>query len=96
MKAKDLLFSVSVIATAAAAISTSAVAEESEREHAKKEKCYGIVKAGKNDCSAADGSHSCAGYAKIDASGKDWVLLPEGTCERIIGGSTKPAIENKS
>jgi uncharacterized membrane protein len=91
MKTKNILFAIGLIA-----ISSAANAVEDEKEHAKKEKCYGVVKAGKNDCSAADGSHSCAGYAKIDASGKDWVLLPEGTCERIIGGSTKPILENKS
>ena len=31
-----------------------------------KEKCYGIAKAGKNDCAAANGSHSCAGQAKAE------------------------------
>ena len=52
------------------------------------EKCYGIAKAGKNDC-AANG-HSCAGQSKADSNGKEWVKLPAGTCERIVGGSTSP------
>jgi uncharacterized membrane protein len=52
------------------------------------EKCYGIAKAGKNDC-AANG-HSCAGQAKKDADGKEWIHLPKGTCDRIVGGSTAP------
>jgi uncharacterized membrane protein len=52
------------------------------------EKCYGVAKAGKNDC-AANG-HSCAGQAKKDADGKEWVKVPSGTCERIVGGSTAP------
>ena len=52
------------------------------------EKCYGIAKAGKNDC-AANG-HSCAGQSKKEAHGKEWVKLPAGTCERIVGGSTAP------
>lgn len=52
------------------------------------EKCYGIAKAGKNDC-AANG-HSCAGQAKKDADGKEWVKLPAGTCDRIVGGSKSP------
>ncbi|HCR86522.1 MAG TPA: hypothetical protein DIV86_07595 [Alphaproteobacteria bacterium] len=59
---------------------------------AEKEKCYGISKAGRNDCAAADGSHSCAGYAKKDKDGKEWVLLPKGTCERIVGASLEPDI----
>lgn len=52
------------------------------------EKCYGVAKAGKNDC-AANG-HSCAGQSKTDAGGKEWVKLPKGTCEKIVGGSTTP------
>jgi uncharacterized membrane protein len=60
---------------------------------AEKEKCYGIVKAGKNDCAAPDGSHSCAGYAKKDADGKEWVLMPKGTCERIIDATLEPVLD---
>jgi uncharacterized membrane protein len=48
------------------------------------EKCFGVAKAGKNDC-AANG-HSCAGQAKA-ASAKEWIKLPKGTCERLVGGS---------
>lgn len=61
-------------------------------EGAEKEKCYGISKAGRNDCAAADGSHSCAGYAKKDSDGKEWVLLPKGTCERIVGALSEPEL----
>jgi len=49
------------------------------------EKCYGVSKAGKNDCAGA--AHSCAGQAKADASGKDFISLPKGTCERLTGGT---------
>jgi uncharacterized membrane protein len=31
-----------------------------------KEKCYGIAKAGQNDCANLSGSHSCAGQSKVD------------------------------
>lgn len=58
------------------------------------EKCAGIAKAGKNDCGALDGSHGCAGMAKSDNSDKEWVYVPQGTCEKIVGGSVakvKPA-----
>ena len=51
------------------------------------EKCYGVAKAGKNDC-AANG-HSCAGQAKKDNDGKEWMGVPKGTCEKM-GGSTSP------
>lgn len=56
----------------------------------KKEKCFGIAKAGKNDCGAADGSHACAGYSKKDGMGFDWILLPAGVCDRIVDASLKP------
>jgi uncharacterized membrane protein len=49
------------------------------------EKCYGIAKAGKNDC-AANG-HACQAQAKQDANGREWLYVPTGTCERIVGGS---------
>ncbi|HVY82665.1 MAG TPA: DUF2282 domain-containing protein [Steroidobacteraceae bacterium] len=49
------------------------------------EKCYGVAKAGKNDC--AGPAHSCQGLSKKDGDGKEWVKLPKGTCERLVGGS---------
>jgi uncharacterized membrane protein len=52
----------------------------------KAEKCYGIAKAGKNDC-ASTGNNSCGGTSKLDRDPKAWIYLPEGYCERIVGGS---------
>lgn len=49
------------------------------------EKCYGVSKAGKNDCAGA--AHACAGQSKADASGKDFISVPKGTCDRLTGGS---------
>ena len=49
------------------------------------EKCYGVAKAGKNDCAGA--AHACAGQSKRDSAGTEWVKLPKGTCERLVGGS---------
>lgn len=54
------------------------------------EKCYGIAKAGANDC-ASSGSNSCAGTSRADADPAAWVYVPEGYCERIVGGSTAGA-----
>jgi uncharacterized membrane protein len=53
------------------------------------EKCYGVAKAGKNDCAGA--KHSCAGQSAKDRDANEWVKLPKGTCERLVGGSLKPA-----
>lgn len=49
------------------------------------EKCAGVVKAGKNDCGAIDGSHACGGMAKTDNSANEWVYVPKGTCAKIGG-----------
>jgi uncharacterized membrane protein len=55
----------------------------------KAEKCYGIAKAGKNDC-ASTGNNSCAGTSKANADPRAWIFVPAGYCERIVNGSTTP------
>lgn len=52
------------------------------------EKCFGVVKAGSNDCQTANSS--CAGTSKRDMQGDAWVYLPAGTCAKIAGGSLEP------
>jgi uncharacterized membrane protein len=49
------------------------------------EKCGGIVKAGQNDCGTA--THSCAAQATKNGAKDEWVYVPAGTCEKIVGGS---------
>jgi uncharacterized membrane protein len=55
----------------------------------KAEKCYGIAKAGKNDC-ASTGNNSCGGTSKANADPRAWIYVPGGYCERIVGGSLNP------
>lgn len=50
-----------------------------------KEKCYGIAKAGQNDCASLSGSHSCAGQAKVDNAADEWKYVPAGTCKQMKG-----------
>ena len=52
-----------------------------------KEKCYGIAKAGQNDCGTA--RHTCAGQAKQDNAPDEWKYVPKGTCEKM-GGKLTP------
>jgi len=52
------------------------------------EKCFGIARAGANDCASATGSHSCAGMSKVDSDPSEWVYVPAGYCDRIVGGKT--------
>lgn len=46
------------------------------------EKCYGIAKAGQNDCKAGAGT-TCAGTSKVDYQGNAWALTATGTCTSI-------------
>ena len=50
------------------------------------EHCYGVAKAGKNDCATA--AHSCAGQATKDSDKGSWVSIPVGVCAKLAGGST--------
>ena len=77
-----------LIAPAGSLASTTAVADEMGKKMAK-EKCYGVSKAGKNDC--ATKTTSCAGSAKEDAQKDAFVVVPKGLCDRLHGGSTKVA-----
>lgn len=47
-----------------------------------KEKCYGVAKAGKNDCAAGPGT-SCSGTSTRDYQGNAWKLVDKGTCTSI-------------
>lgn len=47
-----------------------------------REKCYGISKAGQNDCKAGPGT-SCAGTSTIDYQGNAWKLVPKGECVKM-------------
>lgn len=52
------------------------------------EKCFGIAKAGKNDCASNKSAHSCAGQAAVSNDPHDFVAVPKGTCDKIAGGMT--------
>jgi uncharacterized membrane protein len=73
-----------LIAVAAASLlstmlmATPAVAQE-------KEKCYGIAKAGQNDCANLAGTHSCAGQSKLSDDAGEWKYVAKGTCAGMKG-----------
>ena len=50
------------------------------------DKCYGIAKAGMNDCAAGPGT-SCAGTSTTDGQKNAWSYVIAGSCEKIVGGS---------
>ena len=54
-----------------------------------RERCYGVVRAGANDC--ANAVHSCAKQAPADRDRREWIAVPKGTCLRLTGGSPEEA-----
>ena len=58
---------------------------------AEKEKCFGIAKAGQNDCANLAGTHSCAGQAKVDMDKGEWKYVAKGTCATMKGMSMEEA-----
>ena len=58
-----------------------------QQQTGEKEKCYGIAKAGANDCGTA--THTCAGKAKTANAPDEWKYVPKGTCEQA-GGKKQP------
>ena len=52
-----------------------------------KEKCFGIAKAGTNDCANLSGSHSCAGQSKNAMAPDEWNYVAKGSCAKIGGKS---------
>ena len=88
MKRRLMIASALAAAIAGSAL-VSAQAGPAPEPTFKAEKCYGIAKAGKNDC-ASTGANSCAGTSKANADPRAWVYVPAGYCERIMNGSLKP------
>lgn len=56
-----------------------------------KEKCYGIAKAGQNDCANLSGTHSCAGQSKVDMAVDEWKYVAKGSCQSQGGLSAAEA-----
>jgi uncharacterized membrane protein len=56
-----------------------------------KEKCFGIAKAGQNDCANLSGTHSCAGQNKTDMGADEWKYVGKGTCASMGGKSADEA-----
>jgi uncharacterized membrane protein len=50
-----------------------------------KDKCFGIAKAGQNDCANLAGTHSCAGQSKVDNDPGEWKYVAKGTCKEMKG-----------
>ncbi len=80
MQSTRRVFSAAMLASAvAAAISTTSIIGATTASAAGKEKCFGVAKAGANDCAAGAGT-TCAGTSTIDYQGNSWKYVDKGTC----------------
>ena len=85
MNKRQALIAAALASVCAISASSAAAADKPETE-----KCYGVAKAGQNDCAAPNGAHSCAGQAKTDMDPHEWKKVAKGTCEKA-GGKLTPA-----
>ena len=86
-KAAKAFLLLSAVGFANTVVMSSAMAAE------KMEKCYGIVKAGMNDCATAKAS--CAGSATKDKQADAFLFVPKGLCKKIVDGSLTPPASDK-
>jgi uncharacterized membrane protein len=83
-----------LIAAALASVcaAQATAAGQMDAQAGNEEKCYGVAKAGQNDCGTA--THGCAGMAKADQDPGEWKYVPKGTCEKT-GGKLNPPKQGK-
>lgn len=82
----------SSLAAALASFSMAATAADEKGQ----EKCYGVAKAGQNDCAAGAGT-TCSGTSTVDYQGNAWKLVPKGTCETMeVPGDRKGSLQPQS
>jgi uncharacterized membrane protein len=96
---RDLLIrsAVAGVLAAGVTIGSSAMAQDMKGM----EKCWGVSKAGQNDCGSNKTAHSCAAQSKKDYDPNDFKAVKTGTCEKmggslVQGQAGKMAKEKKS
>lgn len=88
MNTTRLLVASAVAAALAVPLAVNAQGGPAPKPKFDAEKCYGIAKAGRNDCQTANSS--CAGTSKRDGQGDAWVYVPKGACDKVVNGSREP------
>jgi len=85
---RDKLIKSAVAAFLVLATTHSVVAANADSHSQVSEKCYGVVKAGLNDCATA--TSSCAGSSSTDNQADAFLFVPKGLCDKLVGGNLKP------
>lgn len=89
MSARNSVSATLMMSAIATLLSSAAIAQvHPEKPVYKYEKCYGIARAGQNDCFFA--GNSCAGTAAQDNLPEAWIYVPQGSCKKITGGTLTP------
>jgi uncharacterized membrane protein len=84
-----------ILSSALASVLALGLAGLAAAQEKGKEKCYGVAKAGQNDCGNLSGSHSCAGQSKVDKAVDEWKYVAKGTC-KDLGGMNAEAARKKA
>jgi len=85
MSARDAINAGVLLAVAGAMIAAVSMSVSRNGQGTiERERCYGVTKAGHNDC--ANAVHSCAKQANVDHDQREWIAVPKGTCQRLAGG----------
>jgi uncharacterized membrane protein len=79
-----------ILAATASLFALSGSTFAADKDHADQEKCFGVAKAGQNDCAAASGTHACAGQSKKDNDPGDFKYVAKGTCKSMGGMMAAP------
>lgn len=84
---RDLLIrsAIAGVFAAGVTIGSSAFAQDTKGM----EKCWGIAKAGKNDCGSNKTAHSCAGQSTKNYDPNDFKAVKTGTCTKMGGSLTQ-------
>jgi uncharacterized membrane protein len=81
---------ISAIALASAVAGALALAGSAGAQTKAGYKCWGVAKAGQNDCANAAKTHDCAGQAKSDYDLGEWKAVKDAAECQKLGGSDKP------
>ncbi len=74
-----------IVSSALASALALGLVGQAHAQAKEKEKCYGIAKAGQNDCANLAATHTCAGQAKADMDPGEWKYVAKGSCKAMKG-----------
>ena len=80
-----------IASSALASVLALGLIGQAAAEEKAKEKCFGVAKAGQNDCANLSGTHSCAGQSKADKGADEWKYVAKGTCKDMGGTDAETA-----